>query len=43
MYCSKRNETGSAIAFVMIAILVLNLVVNRMFKGRGSVDMSQGF
>ena len=31
------------IIFVMIAILVLNLVVNRMFKGRGSVDMSQGF
>ena len=31
------------IVFVMIAILVLNLVVNRMFKGRGSVDISQGF
>jgi iron(III) transport system permease protein len=31
------------IVFVMIAIFVLNLIVNRMFKGRGSVDMSQGF
>jgi iron(III) transport system permease protein len=31
------------IIFVMIAILVLNLIVNRLFKGRGSVDMSQGF
>jgi len=31
------------IAFVMIAILVLNLIVNKLFKGRGSVDMSQGF
>jgi len=31
------------IIFVMIAILVLNLIVNKMFKGRGSVDMSQGF
>jgi len=31
------------IIFVMIAILVLNLIVNKLFKGRGSVDMSQGF
>ncbi len=31
------------IIFVMIAILVLNLLINRLFKGRGSVDMSQGF
>ena len=31
------------IAFVMIAILILNLIVNKLFKGRGSVDMSQGF
>ena len=31
------------IVFVMIAIVVLNLLVNRLFKGRGSVDMSQGF
>ncbi len=31
------------IAFVMIAILVLNLILTKMFKGRGSVDMSQGF
>ncbi len=31
------------ILFVMVAILVLNLLMNRLFKGRGSVDMSQGF
>jgi len=31
------------IVFVMIAIFLLNIVVNRLFKGRGSVDMSQGF
>ncbi|MBA4385934.1 MAG: hypothetical protein C0410_14440, partial [Anaerolinea sp.] len=31
------------IIFVMIAIAVLNLLVNKLFKGRGSVDMSQGF
>lgn len=31
------------IIFVMIAIFVLNFIVNRMFKGRGTVDMSQGF
>ncbi len=31
------------IIFVMIAIFVLNLIVDKMFKGRGSVDMSQGF
>ena len=31
------------IVFVMVAIVVLNLLVNRIFKGRGSVDMSQGF
>jgi len=31
------------IAFVMIAIFVLNLIVNKLFRGRGSVDMSQGF
>ena len=31
------------IIFVMIAILILNLLVNKLFKGRGSVDMSQGF
>ena len=31
------------IIFVMIAIVVLNLMVNKLFKGRGSVDMSQGF
>ncbi|MFH1446855.1 MAG: iron ABC transporter permease [Chloroflexota bacterium] len=31
------------IVFVLIAIFVLNWIVNRLFKGRGSVDMSQGF
>ncbi len=31
------------IIFVMIAIVALNFIVNKMFKGRGSVDMSQGF
>jgi len=31
------------IVLVMIAIWVLNLIVNKLFKGRGSVDMSQGF
>jgi iron(III) transport system permease protein len=31
------------IIFVMIAIFVLNLMMNKLFKGRGSVDMSQGF
>ena len=31
------------IIFVMIAIVVLNLIVNKLFRGRGSVDMSQGF
>lgn len=31
------------IIFVMIAIFVLNLIVDKLFKGRGSVDMSQGF
>ncbi|HSB67672.1 MAG TPA: hypothetical protein VLD65_13945, partial [Anaerolineales bacterium] len=31
------------ILFVMIAIVVLNFIVNKLFKGRGSVDMSQGF
>jgi iron(III) transport system permease protein len=31
------------IIFVMVAIVVLNFMVNKMFKGRGSVDMSQGF
>ncbi len=31
------------IIFVLIAIFLLNLLVNRLFKGRGSVDMSQGF
>ncbi|EKD87766.1 MAG: hypothetical protein ACD_35C00227G0001, partial [uncultured bacterium] len=31
------------IIFVMVAIVVLNLLVNKLFKGRGSVDMSQGF
>ena len=31
------------IVFVMIAIFLLNIIVNRLFKGRGSVDMSQGF
>jgi len=31
------------ILFVMIAIFVLNLLVSKLFKGRGSVDMSQGF
>jgi iron(III) transport system permease protein len=31
------------IVFVLIAIAVLNLLVNKLFKGRGSVDMSQGF
>jgi len=31
------------IIFVMIAILSLNVIVNKLFKGRGSVDMSQGF
>jgi len=31
------------IIFVMVAIVLLNLLVNKLFKGRGSVDMSQGF
>jgi iron(III) transport system permease protein len=31
------------IVFVLVAIFVLNLLVNKLFKGRGSVDMSQGF
>jgi iron(III) transport system permease protein len=31
------------IIFVLLAIVVLNLIVNKLFKGRGSVDMSQGF
>ena len=31
------------IILVMIAIVVLNLIINKLFKGRGSVDMSQGF
>ena len=31
------------IIFVMVAIVVLNFIVNKMFKGRGTVDMSQGF
>ena len=31
------------IVFVLIAIFVLNLLVNKIFRGRGSVDMSQGF
>ncbi|MBA4385426.1 MAG: hypothetical protein C0410_11870 [Anaerolinea sp.] len=31
------------IIFVMVAIVILNLIVNKLFKGRGSVDMSQGF
>lgn len=31
------------IIIVLIAIFVLNLIVNKLFKGRGSVDMSQGF
>jgi len=31
------------IIFVLIAIFLLNLLVNKMFKGSGSVDMSQGF
>lgn len=31
------------IVFVLIAIFLLNLLVNKLFKGRGSVDMSQGF
>ncbi len=31
------------IIFVMLAIVVLNFMVNKLFKGRGSVDMSQGF
>ncbi|MDO9086757.1 MAG: iron ABC transporter permease [Anaerolineaceae bacterium] len=31
------------IIFVLIAIFLLNLLVNKLFKGRGSVDMSQGF
>ncbi len=31
------------IVLVLIAIFVLNLLVNKLFKGRGSVDMSQGF
>jgi len=31
------------IIFVLVAIFVLNLLVNKLFKGRGSVDMSQGF
>lgn len=31
------------IAFVLVAIFVLNLLVNKLFKGRGSVDMTQGF
>ena len=31
------------IVFVLIAIFVLNLLVNKLFKGRSSVDMTQGF
>lgn len=31
------------IIFVLIAIAVVNLLINKLFKGRGSVDMSQGF
>ena len=31
------------IVFVLLAIVILNLIVNKLFKGRGSVDMSQGF
>ncbi len=31
------------IIFVLLAIALLNLIINKMFKGRGSVDMSQGF
>ena len=31
------------IILVLIAIIVLNLIINKLFKGRGSVDMSQGF
>jgi len=31
------------ILFVLIAIFVLNLLVNKLFKGRSSVDMTQGF
>jgi iron(III) transport system permease protein len=31
------------ILFVLIAIFVLNLIVNKLFKGRSSVDMTQGF
>jgi len=31
------------IIFVMVAIVLLNFIVNKLFKGRGSVDMSQGF
>jgi iron(III) transport system permease protein len=31
------------IIIVLIAIFVLNLIVNKLFKGRGSVDMTQGF
>ena len=31
------------IVFVLIAIFVLNLLVNKIFRGMGSVDMSQGF
>lgn len=31
------------IVVVLIAIFVLNLIISRLFKGRGSVDMSQGF
>ncbi len=31
------------IIFVLIAIFILNLIVNKIFKGRSSVDMTQGF
>lgn len=31
------------IIVVLIAIFIVNVVLNRIFKGRGSVDMSQGF
>ncbi len=31
------------IIIVLVAIFLLNLMVNKLFKGRGSVDMSQGF
>lgn len=31
------------IVLVLLAIVVLNLIIDRLFKGRGSVDMSQGF